>query len=171
MEKDGINIAELDPETIFRLGLSDLVDANDVPLPDRLISLGTVIKALQKLTIRDALWVINHVEFYLRGGESWLGIDKEDNIPLDFIINTVAKVFGVDADKLRYPGRKEEVVEARQTVYYLARIKCGYSLAEVGEAVGGRTPATVKHGFDTIAAQIRVDEILASKVKEAGSLL
>ena len=40
-----------------------------------------------------------------------------------------------------------------------------YTLGEIGEALGGRTPATVSYGFQKIAAQLGRDKQLSGIIK------
>ncbi len=63
----------------------------------------------------------------------------------EFIFNTVAAVFDVEAELLLRPNRgRAEVALARQVAMYLAHVGCELSLTAVGR-VFGRDRSTVAH--------------------------
>lgn len=84
------------------------------------------------------------------------------------IINAVSKVFGVDTDELKGKSREDWLSLARQVTYYLIRQDTGLSLCETGEALGGKTPSTVSHGYQKIAGAMRGNG-LKEKIEEVRS--
>ena len=62
--------------------------------------------------------------------------------------------------------RDEMTVLARQVAMYLIRQETDCSLAEIGQELGGRTPATVSHAYQKIADDIHNSPSLRRKVFE-----
>ena len=94
----------------------------------------------------------------------------EDEVKrIEFIIRMVAKEFGVDAADLQVRSRIPEVIEARQVVMFMAWHS--YTLTGIGQALDGRTPATISHGYQVIVQRLRTSERLRRKVENVKSLL
>jgi len=92
--------------------------------------------------------------------------------PITFLIDTVAKEFGVSATDLRLRSRVAEVVEARQVVMHVGYIGWhSHTLARIGLALDGRTPATVSWGYQVIARRLTASEPLRLKVERVRDLL
>ncbi len=87
------------------------------------------------------------------------------------IVNAVADVFMVDPLTIHGRGRSVEVSLARQVVMYMIRMRTDYSLEQTGAVLGGRTPATISHGFQSIADLITWDDRLLGKIKKVGQTL
>jgi chromosomal replication initiator protein len=80
------------------------------------------------------------------------------------IIEAVANSFQISPSDLK--GRKRNVLTAlaRQVAMYLIRQETDCSLAEIGNQLGGRTPATITHAYQKIAHDINSDSSLNKKV-------
>jgi len=70
------------------------------------------------------------------------------------IIESVVNSFQLTPAELKGPKRDEATALPRQVAMYLLRQETDYSLAEVGRALGGRSPATVSHAYQKIANNI-----------------
>lgn len=83
-------------------------------------------------------------------------------------VQVVAMCCGLNEDDLTGRSRLAFINRARQVAMYLL-IMDDYRLREVGEALGGRTPATITHGFQRIAREIRKNkrlDLLVERIKE-----
>ena len=79
---------------------------------------------------------------------------------IDSIIKAVVEVFGLTVDDLKGRRRDANTALARQVAYYLIRQGADYSLAKVGQALGGRSPAAVSYGYQRVADAINKDRHL-----------
>lgn len=70
---------------------------------------------------------------------------------IDDIIKGVAEEYGFSVGHILGRCRKQKVAMARQKVMYRLRQERDLTLAEVGSILN-RTPATISHGFQKIAA-------------------
>lgn len=89
----------------------------------------------------------------------------------DRVIEVVARAFNLPPGELKKPSqvgrvREPDVIEARWTAMYVLWRTDGHTLAKIGEALGGRTPAAVSHGFQMIAGRLTFDDYLQSKLAE-----
>ena len=73
------------------------------------------------------------------------------------IVSVVAKMFGVDPDKIMSRDRSRDVSLSRQVVMYLMREEENVSLPQIGQALGGRDHSTVIHGCEKIAGLLERD--------------
>lgn len=82
----------------------------------------------------------------------------------------VANAFGLEVDDLRIRNRKAVIVEARQAAMYIFwNLEERYSLAEIGDALGGRSAATVSHGYQQTVERLRTDEKLRDRIAMANA--
>jgi chromosomal replication initiator protein len=91
---------------------------------------------------------------------------KRRLITLPRILDTVARFYSVAEKDLRGKGRTKEIVLPRQVAMYVMREETDRSLADIGQALGGRDHTTVLHGIDKMVGEIerntdRRQEILA----------
>ncbi len=82
------------------------------------------------------------------------------------IMEAVVNSFQVLPSDLKSQKRDEATVLARQVAMYLIRQETNYSLAAIGKELGGRSPATVSHGYQKIAGNLNNDPSLRRKVFE-----
>ena len=80
------------------------------------------------------------------------------------IVEAVVNSFQLTPFDLRGRKRDEVTALARQVAMYLMRQETDCSLAEIGEELGGRTPATVSHAYQKIASDIQNSPTLRRKV-------
>ena len=66
------------------------------------------------------------------------------------ILNEVAKQFYIELAQLKSKRRDAHIALARQVAMYLLRQETNYTLREIGNLLGGRTPATVTWGYQRI---------------------
>lgn len=67
------------------------------------------------------------------------------------ILHSVAKEHSIEPEALLGRRRTEPLVTIRQLVMYRMRMETDCTLAECGQVLGGRAPATIQHGFMKIA--------------------
>ncbi len=80
------------------------------------------------------------------------------------IIEVVVNSFQLTPSDLRSRKRDEATALARQVVMYLIRQETNCSLAEIGQELGGRSPATVSHSYQKIAGDINNSPSLRRKI-------
>jgi len=80
------------------------------------------------------------------------------------IIEAVVNSFQLTPSDLRSRKRDEATALARQVAMYLIRQETDCSLAEVGQELGGRSPATVSHAYQKIATDINNNPSLRRKI-------
>ena len=83
----------------------------------------------------------------------------------DFIADTVSDYFDVDPDQVFSSSRQRSLVEARNTIMYLAKKLTKMPYASIG-ARFSRTHATVLHACNTIKEHLTVDKKLRRAVDE-----
>ena len=79
------------------------------------------------------------------------------------ILDVVAGEFNLEVDDLLSRKRDRNTARARQVAMYILWLG-DTTLRAIGREIGGRSPATVSHGFQVIAEAIREDEELREKV-------
>ncbi len=78
-------------------------------------------------------------------------------VALEDIIAAVGDYYGVSPDAIAGRNRSREVSNARQVTMYLAREQSNISLAEIGEALGGRNHSTVLYSCERVADLVSAD--------------
>jgi chromosomal replication initiator protein len=89
---------------------------------------------------------------------------KPTQITPGLIIEAVATSFNLTLSDLKGRRRDEATVLARQLSMYLVRQETDCSLAEIGQELGGRSPATISYAYDKIATGIKNDPHLKRQV-------
>ena len=82
------------------------------------------------------------------------------------IIEAVVNSFQLTPSDLKSRKRDEATALARQVAMYLIRQETNCSLAEVGQELGGRSPATVSYAYQKIANDINNSSSLQRKIFE-----
>ena len=90
---------------------------------------------------------------------------KGSKLHQGFVIDTVAKVFGYEPSDLIGRSRLADVSEARQTVMFILWNLEGYTLAEIGQALDCRSPATVSYGYQQTAWRLLNDTTLRKTIE------
>jgi len=80
------------------------------------------------------------------------------------IMEAVVNSFQLTPSDLKSRKRDEITALARHVAMYLTRQETDCSLAEIGQELGGRTPATVSHAYQKIASDINNDPSLRRKI-------
>ncbi len=80
------------------------------------------------------------------------------------VIESVATYYNLDPSDLRGKVRSREVVVPRQIAMYIIREETEASLAEIGDAFGGRDHTTVMHSCEKIEQAIENDTTLRQDV-------
>lgn len=161
-----LHIEDLDAETRARIGLPE--DEMDEPISGRLVKLGRVLSLMKGLTRKDAVWILSQALYAIQKemGDKSEMVGLSEEFPLvGFVLYTVAKEFNFEIADLLERSRKVEVVEARQAAMFILWSMEGYTLTEIGQALGGRSAATISHGFQHIASRLATDNRLKKKVE------
>lgn len=81
-------------------------------------------------------------------------------------IQTVADYFNLSVEQLAGRRRDRRTALARQIAMFLLRQEGNYSYSEIGRELGNRNHATVVHGCQKIASEVRVDSRLCQQLSE-----
>lgn len=92
-------------------------------------------------------------------------LDKEE------ILEKVAQKFGVTVKQLRGKGREKKLTQARNAAVWLLRKKGGFSLATIGETLGGRDHSTISNGLERATTQKRSDRGYSKAIQSIQSLI
>ncbi|MFC2056202.1 chromosomal replication initiator protein DnaA [Chloroflexota bacterium] len=82
------------------------------------------------------------------------------------IMEAVVNHFQLTPSDLKSRKRDQVTALARQVAMYLTRQETDCSLAEIGQGLGGRTPATVSYAYQKIASDINNSPSLRRKIFE-----
>ena len=82
----------------------------------------------------------------------------------EYIIETVAKFFGMTSSDITGTRRGQDVVFARQCAIYLTRTLTKLSFPEIGAAFGGRDHTTIMHSVKKIEDAIHSDEATENNI-------
>ena len=167
-----IHVEELSEETREKLGINLPPPINQVG--DSLITLGHVFRALRGLSDAEALGVLQQAQRYiLKRSHPEIEVEKPGAYvpPVGWTIQVVARAFRLTPADLKQRSREVEVVLARQVAMYVLSMTDKYTLEQIGQALGGRSPATVSHGFQRVADQLAKDEYLRGKVSQISTIL
>lgn len=88
-----------------------------------------------------------------------------------FIIGTVAQSFGLSDDELTGKKRDKKIALAREVAIYLLKEEGSYSLTDIGELLGNRSPSTVSHAWRKIDQALSDDPSLKRRVETIRSKL
>ncbi len=91
---------------------------------------------------------------------------KTAPITPSLITEAVVNSFQLTPSDLKSRKRDEATALARQVAMYLIRQETDCSLAEIGQELGGRSPATVSHAYQKIANDINNSPSLRRKIFE-----
>ena len=81
-------------------------------------------------------------------------------------MDAVSECFQITPELISSRRRDKQVALARQVAMYLLKQQDGYSLAEIGNLLGGRNPSTVSHACEKVAEDIKASPLLRHKVKD-----
>ncbi|MBI4296354.1 MAG: chromosomal replication initiator protein DnaA [Chloroflexi bacterium] len=82
------------------------------------------------------------------------------------IIDAVASSYELTTDDIIGKKRDKETALARHVAIYLLKEATNFSLAQIGQELGGRNPSTITRAYDKITADIETNPILHRKVRE-----
>lgn len=87
------------------------------------------------------------------------------------VIHTVAEFFHIEEESICSTARSREIMLARHMVSYLAKEHTDNSLSEIGDAIGGRTHATVLHSVNLVRDQLDTDPVTRHRVAQMEAAL
>jgi len=82
----------------------------------------------------------------------------------ELVIEAVVNAFEITPRDLKSQRRDKETVLARQVAMYLLQKEANCTPAQIGQALGGKTPSTVMHSCEKIASNIDASPYLRSKI-------
>jgi len=174
-----IPIDDLDEETRQNLGITLPPSFGDVGSNLRVLS--KVFNAIKDLNDEEALRVLQQVQMYIISRKNTPDIESVqlpgDGVPesyappIDWALQVVAKIYKVKPIELKQRKRDAHIVEARQVAMYVLGMTNKYSFTYIGQAIGGRSPATATHAFNRIGKRVTADPDLKDKVVEIQSLI
>ena len=85
---------------------------------------------------------------------------KPKEVIMEDVIGAVCEHSNIPEKAVLGQSRQKDVVRARQLVMYLCKRLTSHSLADIGNAIGHRSHATVIHTLNTISAQMEYDKVL-----------
>jgi len=93
-------------------------------------------------------------------------LPKRTTVEPEEVVSQVAGAFGLSAQNLVGPDRRQEIVLPRQIAMYLLRVEANFSLPKIGEAFGGRDHTTVMHACQKVTDLLERDDKLRRQVIE-----
>ena len=90
-------------------------------------------------------------------------VDKGKVTP-ELILEIVSEHYSISVSDLKGSKRGSNFVIPRQIAMYLCREMTDTPLKTIGITLGGRDHATVSHGINKIAAEVKIDEALCNSV-------
>ena len=176
---NSIPIEELNKETMEKLGIELPPSFGDVG--SNLLILGKVFNAIKDLSDEEALRVLQQVQMYIISRKNAPDIESVqlpgDGVPesyappIDWTLQVVAKIYKLKPKELKQRKRDAHIVEARQVAMYVLGMTNKYSFTYIGQAIGGRSPATATHAFARIGNRVTTDPDLKNKVVEIQALI
>ena len=98
--------------------------------------------------------------------------EKESEISMSAIIDTVCEYFNITRDALLSKTRKRQIVQARQIAMYECRnLVSGCSLSAIGHELGGKDHATVLHACSTVQDLVATDKLFRQWVDDIENML
>jgi len=91
---------------------------------------------------------------------------KGSSITSGQVIDAVAKSFQLAPFDLKSRKRDKETTLARQAAIYLIKQETDYSLARIGQELGGRNHSTIIHSYEKIASEINTNSYLQRKISD-----
>lgn len=91
-------------------------------------------------------------------------IPSRGDIEPAYVVDLVARKFGLTSDKLLGRDRTKEVALPRQIAMYLLREEAKISFPQIGEVLGGRDHSTVMSAYEKIKEQIHADRRLEQDI-------
>jgi len=90
--------------------------------------------------------------------------NKSASITPSLVIEAVADSFQLDSVDLKGSKRDKETTLARRVAMYLIRQETNFSLAQIGQELGGRDPSAVTNACKRIASGIDANHYLRRKI-------
>lgn len=91
---------------------------------------------------------------------------KGSSITPGQVIDAVANSFQLAPLDLKSRKRDKETTLARQAAIYLIKQETDYSLARIGQELGGRNHSTIIHSYEKIASEINTNSYLQRKISD-----
>ncbi len=85
-------------------------------------------------------------------------MSENKTVSIDQILNITSKYFNIEAKLIHSKSRKKEVVQARHTAMYLAKMLTDFSTPKIGKLIGDRNHSTVIHACKTVEKLLDVDK-------------
>lgn len=82
------------------------------------------------------------------------------------IIQATSDRFACETAEIKSKSRPARIVTARQLAMYLIRQETNLTLAQVGNEIGGRTPATISWGYQQVASKLNKQDSLKRAIEQ-----
>ena len=97
--------------------------------------------------------------------------EQTETLTTSRIIQTVCDFYKVNKSDVLSKKRNKELVEPRQVCAYLMADLMSIPLVTIGQALGGKNYATVIHSRDKIAELIKINDRIATEIKDIKNLI
>ena len=98
--------------------------------------------------------------------------EKQSDISIDLIVDTVCEYFNITRDILLSKSRKRQIVQARQIAMYECRnLIPSCSLSTIGAELGGKDHATVLHACTTVQDLMSTDKAFRQYVSDIEGMI
>ncbi len=98
--------------------------------------------------------------------------EKEEELSIDTIIQTVCEYFNITKETMLSKSRKRQIVQARQIAMYQCRnLIPNCSLSTIGSQLGGKDHATVLHACTTVQDLMATDKIFRQWVEDIEGMM
>lgn len=87
------------------------------------------------------------------------------------VLEAVGESFRIEPDELTGTKRDKATALARRVAMYILRQETGLSVAQIGEALGGRDPSAVTTAGKKVAAELNDDRFLKRKVQDIQKII
>lgn len=89
---------------------------------------------------------------------------EKGKVTPELILEIVSEHYSISVNDLKGSKRGSNIVIPRQIAMYLCREMTDTPLKTIGITLGGRDHATISHGINKIAAEVKIDEALCNSI-------
>ena len=111
---------------------------------------------LPYVKVDDIIQTFSLNKFFEWLDNNYINTVKRKEITIERITKAVCDYTMINKDAVFKKTRKREVVQARQTIQYLAKVLTKLSLSYIGSNTGEKDHATVLHSYKTIGNLVDV---------------
>lgn len=90
--------------------------------------------------------------------------NQREKVSIERVLEVVSRFFNISVEELKGRSKSQEILLARQIAVYIIREHSEKSLTAIGQALGGRTHATVKGSYDKIRGELETKAHLRQQI-------